>query len=115
MIRKILEMFTKTEQLEQKVEELEQQVKSLEKDRDLLMKNMTVIAKSVTKMKYKLKELNQQSNDSFGILEKHHEALQLHTHHLEEAQDFFQGMHGRLEAVEGYYFDKPLKEKSVLN
>ena len=104
-----------TEKLKRKVSELEAEIAKTSNDHEFILNNMVVLTKSLTAIKRGQYILNQKADDALNALGSHNEALTAYNHQMQESERIFNALHDRLQAVEGYYFDKPLKQKHTSN
>lgn len=114
----MLKMFLKKKlkkDPEKETEELKLQLKQMEDDIKFLMDKMVVISKVMTNVKKNfiaVSNLIKETNESIGL---NQQELQLQEHKFEEVSKTFEFMHRRLQGLEGYYIDKPLKDKTIVN
>jgi hypothetical protein len=101
----------KTQELQQKILELEAKVIRISNDNDFILKNMVMLTKSLTKIKRGEFILNEKADNIFNVLENYHNVISTQSVQIEEYKKIFNIFHNRLEAIEGYYFDQPLKNQ----
>lgn len=115
MIKRFLKKRKKIEELEKEIENLELQLKERKNDIEFIMNKIIVITKTMTSIKKSIVMIHDIAKNTVDLTEQNQQELQLQEHEFEEVAKTFNIMHQRLQAVEGYYIDKPLKDKVILN
>ena len=110
LIERLMET-PRVKNLEKRLLSVEKQNQKLSEENIYLTRSLTRLANEIKKMRRGMYILNGKSNDVFEALESHNEPLEAFNFQAEQTFHNTQIIFQRLEAVEGYYFDKPLKEE----